>query len=818
MLVSFYSTITSTTGEEAVLEQVLEGIRAGTWAAATAAVRQAPTKAAQRAAKRRVPCCTVSGVFGTRSVAGLRQHSGLVALDLDADQNPGLDLPALRPRLEADAHTLACFTSVGGHGLCVLVPIDGARHVASFRALQQYYAATFGVQLDSLPDVSRARFVSHDPALYYQPAARQFALPAEAQPAAPAPGAAAAPPEADYGAQVLARAVRQVLLAPDGSKHVTLNKMAYLCGGYVASGVLPEAEAELALRQAIAQRDVADLRAAHLTIAAGLRDGQRQPLLPDHLHYSVRTQRRQGLPAEAVVTRLASTQPGVPVPILRQAVAAVYAEAPVVVAAFWEVVAREPQRGQPAPGPQLVLSRAKYLAWLAAQGFALHRQGSRYFPVQVQENVVREVTRAEIKQYVLDYVASLPFEFDQVFRLTLEDRIQREHRQLFEDGTLEFLPPIGDRFVRDTKDAAYFFFQNKWVEVTAQALTPRPYAELPGYIWAAQRLARPFTGYCLGRPPGPVEPWGEFGQYLGRITAASAPRLDALTSALGYLLHTFRQRTACYAVVLCDEALGSSGAAGRTGKGLLVQALEKLRQVVKLDGKNFDITRQFAWQRVRHDTNLVVLDDLDARRLPFEKLFSIITTGMEIETKGGMQQYLDFYQSPKLLINTNDTLVGEGASHEGRKVELEVASYFSPQHTPRQEFGHELFDEWPPEEWLLFDNLMLRCAQRYLAGGIRRTPPINLNRRKLVQKTCEEFAEFAALDVVPGQWHGKRALWLAFRERYGFDDKLCSQRRFNGWLKDLAYYLGFSLQEQRQTAGFAPGQRDIDVRLVPLPT
>ncbi len=813
MLVSFYSTITATTGQEVALTHVLEGIRTGRWAAETAAVRTAPTKTAQRQAKRRVPCCTVSGVFEPRSGAGLRQHSGLLALDLDADQNPGLDLAALRPRLEADAHTLACFTSVGGQGLCVIVPIDGRRHAASFRALQQYYRATFGVQVDSLPDVSRARFVSHDPALYYQAAAQPYAPPAEL----PGPAPAEPAPATSYGAQVLARAVRQVAQAPDGQKHVTLNKMAYLCGGYVAGGVLAEEEAAQALRQAIGQRDVADLRGAYQTIAAGLRAGQAQPLLPDHLHYTVRTQRRQGQPAEAVVSRLASTQPGVPVAALRQAVAAVYAEPPVVVAAFWEVVSREPQRGQPAPGPQLILNRAKYLAWLAGQGFALHRQGTRYLPVQVQDNVVREVTRAEIKQYVLDYVASLPFEFDQVFRLTLEDRIQREHRQLFEEGTLEFLPPVGDRFVRDTKDAAYFFFQDKWVEVTALGITPRAYAELPGYIWAGQRLARPFTGYCLGRAPGPVEPWGEFGQYLGRITAGCPARLDALTSALGYLLHTFRQRTACYAVVLCDEALSGTGsAAGRTGKGLLVQALEKLRQVVKLDGKNFDINRQFAWQRVRHDTNLVVLDDLDARRLPFEKLFSIITTGMEIETKGGMQQYLDFHQAPKLLINTNDTLVGEGASHEGRKVELEVASYFSPQHTPRQEFGHELFEEWPPEEWMLFDNLMLRCAQRYLAGGIRRTPPINLNRRKLVQKTCEEFAEFAAAEMLPGQWYGKRALWLAFRERYGFDDKLCSQRRFNGWLKDLGYYLGFAVQEQRQTTGFAPGQRDIDVRLLPL--
>jgi len=828
MLVSFYSTIKATTGTELELTQVLADIRAGTWQAAATAVRTAPTKAAQRAAKLRVPYFTVSGTFAPRSEAGLRQHSGLLALDVDADPNAGLDWPATRAALEADPHTWACFTSVGGQGLCIIVRAEPSRHRASYQAARAYYEQRFGLVVDSLPDVSRPRFVSADPWLYHQPAATPLPLPPELA-APPGPAGAASPagsagglpgppgpgphaPDPGYGPAALRRAVRRVLDAPDGQKHHTLNKMAYLCGGYVASGLLAEADAAAALGQAIAQRRPADLGAAHLTITAGLRAGQRRPLLPDHLQYAVRTQRRAGQPAEAVLARLASTPGALPAAALGPAVRAVYAEEELTLNTFWDVLPREGRGGEASGPPLLVLNRAKYLAWLAAEGFALHRQGTRYLPVHIQDNVVREVTRTELKQHVLAYVGELPFEFDGVFRRTLEDRIQREHRQLFEEGTLEFLPPVGDHFVRDTKLAAYFFFQNAWVEVTAQALTPRPYRELPGYIWAGQRLPRDFTGYNLLRAPGPVEPWGEFGRYLGHLTAADPARLDALTSALGYLLHRHRARTACYAVVLCDEAIARGGSAGRTGKGLLVQALEKLRQVVKLDGKNFDINRQFAWQRVRHDTDLVVLDDLDTRRLPFEKLFSIITTGMEIETKGGMQQYLDFYESPKLLINTNDTLVGEGPSHEGRKIELEVASYYSPRHTPRDEFGHELFDDWDADEWLLFDNLLLRCAQRYLAQGVRRPAPINLNQRKLMQKTCDEFAEFAGQEIVLGEWYGKRALWQLFRDTHGFDERLCSQRRFNGWLKDLAYYQGYVLQEQRQTAGFLPGQRDIDVR------
>jgi hypothetical protein len=232
MQVSFYPTITDTAGTHVPLADVLLGIRDGTWQAVTAAVRAAPTKAAQRAAKRRVPYFTASGTFAPRSAAGLQQHSGLLALDLDADQNPGLDLAALRPRLEQDPHTYACFSSVGGRGLCVLVPVpaEAHHHQACFRAVEAYYRQTFGVVLDSLPDVARARFVSHDPHLYHNAQAQTWALPPADAPA-PAASTAAAP---GYGQTVLRQAAQRILHAPDGQKHITLNKMAFWCGGYVA--------------------------------------------------------------------------------------------------------------------------------------------------------------------------------------------------------------------------------------------------------------------------------------------------------------------------------------------------------------------------------------------------------------------------------------------------------------------------------------------------------------------------------------------------------------------------------------------------------
>ncbi|MGI4875265.1 MAG: BT4734/BF3469 family protein [Janthinobacterium lividum] len=819
MMVSLFPTITDTThSTDLAIESVLTGIREGQWRPLVEAVRACTTKAEQREAKKHVPYFTASGTFATRRDSGLVQHSGLVCLDLDAADNAGTDLNATRALVQADSYTFACATSISGAGFFVLVRIPADDHAGSFRALSAYYRQAFGLVVDSLADVSRPRFVSYDPALYHNPDAVVFeeSLPAPAPRAAGPVLASSFQPGRSgegYGPAALRTAVGKVLSAVDGQKHYTLNKMAFLCGGYVGAGLLREDEAREQLRQAIGCREVTDAKNAWQTIDDGLKAGQLKPVLPEQLQYAVRKMKRDEQPAEAAVQRLVLTQ-GVAADAIAPAVAAIYQEEDRLFLTFWDVVYKE-GRTKSQDTTTLLLNRAKYVNWLAAEGFAIHKQGTgRIVPVHIAENVVTEVTRVEIKKHVADYVASLPFEFDGIFRILLEDRIQKEHRQLFEDGTLEFLPTVGDSFVRDTKRQAYFYFANCWVEVTAAGIVARPYDELPGRIWASQRVARDFTPYNLLRklPDLDLATFGVFGRYLQLITASNAERLDSLASALGYLLHRHKSRTECYAVILCDEAITRGGAAGRTGKGLLVQGLEKLRTIVKHDGKNFDITRQFAFQRVRHDTDLIVLDDLDARKLPFEQLFSIITTGMEVEVKGGQQQYIDFHDAPKLLINTNDTLVGEGASHEGRKVEIEVASYFSATHTPCDEFGHELFDEWAAEEWMLFDNLLLRCAQRYLAHGVRKAAPINLNRRKLIQKTCEEFAAFMDAEVKVGQWHPRRLLWTQFREECGFDEKMCSLRRFNGWLKDYGHYMGYVIDEARQTTGFLPGGRDLEIK------
>jgi hypothetical protein len=153
---------------------ILGGIKNGWWKSEVLATR-ALTGKAYVLAKRRLPCFTASGTFATRRDADLLTHSGLVALDIDTKVNAGIDLIAVRARIEADPHTYACFTSVGGRGLCVLVPIPADSHHDAFRAAAIYYQHTYGVAVDPVClGVSQQRFVSCDPALYLNEGAATF--------------------------------------------------------------------------------------------------------------------------------------------------------------------------------------------------------------------------------------------------------------------------------------------------------------------------------------------------------------------------------------------------------------------------------------------------------------------------------------------------------------------------------------------------------------------------------------------------------------------------------------------------------------------
>lgn len=121
---------------------------------------------------------TFSGTFNpTRLVKNLYSHSGLICLDFDHVAN----LWETRLQLQADPHTLVLFTSPSGTGLKVVFSVAGLatepeRHKDLYADMAVYIRQTYGLEVDaSGSDVSRACFLPHDPSVFTNEAAQDYA-------------------------------------------------------------------------------------------------------------------------------------------------------------------------------------------------------------------------------------------------------------------------------------------------------------------------------------------------------------------------------------------------------------------------------------------------------------------------------------------------------------------------------------------------------------------------------------------------------------------------------------------------------------------
>lgn len=163
--ISIYKNIHDVKSKETVLLNVfLDAIQSGRWQDQVLKIRTIKDHEERQQAKRNLQYVTISGLFSQRSITGLSAHSGFVSMDLD---NLGSDLEGVRSLLSKDPYVYACFTSVSGTGLCVLVKIDPEKHNEAFEAISDYLIRQYQLIPDpSGKDVCRPRYVSYDPDLF----------------------------------------------------------------------------------------------------------------------------------------------------------------------------------------------------------------------------------------------------------------------------------------------------------------------------------------------------------------------------------------------------------------------------------------------------------------------------------------------------------------------------------------------------------------------------------------------------------------------------------------------------------------------------
>ncbi len=418
-------------------------------------------------------------------------------------------------------------------------------------------------------------------------------------------------------------------------------------------------------------------------------------------------------------------------------------------------------------GDKTKISRVDLMNFLEKEGFGKFYQGNTFIFIRIKDNVVSEIVETQMKDYVREYVEKIG---DEAERTSLLEQILNPANAFFSRNFLSGLKNVELSFRRDTKEKSYFYFRNCYVEVTESSITEKNYAELDWNVWKGQIIDRDFKY---------DETESDMEKFFMNICGSDPARFDALRSSIGYLLHTYKNPALTKAVIFTDEA-DATFEKGRTGKGLCIQAIEKLRNVTDEDGRNFKPNSNFAFQKVNLDTQIIAFNDL-SKDFEFERLFSILTDGYSIEKKNQAAYYVPYSEGPKVVLSTNFVVKGYGSSDEARKFEIEFSNYYSSTHTPQDDFGKLFFDDWTDEEWNRFYTLMIKCCQYFLRVGLKSYKHVNLQQKKLVENTSEEFLEYISGKELNVEYE-KKELLKEFHEQFPGNNNL-KMKSFTKWQK-----------------------------------
>ena len=446
------------------------------------------------------------------------------------------------------------------------------------------------------------------------------------------------------------------------------------------------------------------------------------------------------------------------------------------------------------------LSPHKYKFWLQQNNFF------KYFPtnsntftyIKIEQNLVEETSEKRIKDFVLESLLNRedigysPYDY------------MASSSKYFQSDFLSFLESSDISIKEDTQNECFLYFKNCVVKICNDVVDKIDYIDLDGYVWKRQIIDR---DYILIDHHESI-----FRKFLWLISGQDAEKYNSFKSVIGYLLHSFKTSANNKAIIFNDETI-SENPNGGSGKGLFWNALSQMKKVSSIDGKTFEFTKSFPYQTVSTDTQILVFDDVK-KNFNFESLFSLITEGITLEYKGQDAIKLPVQRSPKILITTNYTVGGVGGSFERRKFEVEMADYFSYKHTPLDEFGHLLFDDWDETEWSMFDNFMIQCVQFYLKNGLTKHDFKNLEVRKFIKNTSFEFFEWTKNNsdgkndnIEFNTRCQKQVYYESFVNEYpDFRTYKLSQKRFTQWMEHYCKFYGFEY-----LSGNSNGQRWFEI-------
>lgn len=466
---------------------------------------------------------------------------------------------------------------------------------------------------------------------------------------------------------------------------------------------------------------------------------------------------------------------------------------------FWDITTKN----------EAVINRGRLIDFLHHHGgFALYyydKNSTIYRIVQCKDGLLREASSEYMKKFVIEYIDRLPDTFDGgITPDDIKSLVLKSHDRYFSNGLLEFLPRGEYNLLADDQSAAFFPFRNGVVKVTKENVQLLSYADVNRVIWRTQII-----DYDIKVDPDIADKEPEYGEFINCICGNDEDRYNYACTVIGYLTHKYKDPAKPYCIILAEEN-DNEGKGGGTGKGIFISAISKMINTERVDGKNFKLENNFAFQRMGLDTKLIAIEDT-RKNMDFEGYYSIITEGLTVDKKNKDQLYIPYKDSPKVVFTTNYTIMNNGAHARRRQKTFEFAGFFGAEKTPAQHFGHNLFDDWDITQWGLFYNFMFECCKEYMVKGILETGSTLKVRRKHIRlKYGDEFIEWF------DDWVKERAyepviftqLHEEFLSSTGTEKKFFSSKRFSQGIHDAVEMIVDGPQcivDKKRVSGFNRG-------------
>jgi hypothetical protein len=535
---------------------------------------------------------------------------------------------------------------------------------------------------------------------------------------------------------------------------------------------------------------------------------------------------------------------------------------------FWEESPRLDKKGNQlykkgkalnkyTPHPVLVMN------FLYRNGFArLHAPSNPDTTfIHVTGNIVRKVETKDVREFLRRFLESRHLDWDlrAAFARTTD----------LSDGMLEQLPERKLDFQDFCPNSQWMFFQNVCWEIRKDAIIEHKPEKAGRYVWEHEVIPHQVKLLDPAFSVGRVEDQYQLsltntdGLFLRYLILASRvywrteleEKLDGISEAMrpayrqahrfsldgplltdeqrykqqlhlvnklaafGYLLHRYKDPANAYCVWSTDYLIRDTDEShGGTGKSLAAGSLLNLMQVETLEGRDHKLTQNpHVFENVTEHTDQILLDDAQ-KYIPFEFFFSLITSFIRVNPKGKKGFTIPQELAPKLHITSNFPPLRADTSTLRRIWFMAYSDYFHynpngeyrEERRPIDEFGKRFFKEdFGPDEWNQYLNLMARCVQLWLQQGKVEPPMTELMSNAYRNRVGAEFESWA--DVYFSEENATLNCYVQRHKPYEtYKRDVTSQTTPQKWherLEAWCKYKGYSLNP-RTLKGYRGGDEE----------